>query len=247
MWRPFIRSGRVVALGAILILAACSDSDPDTATVGSSESGKSTGGDEGISPVDDGEAASPTTTAVSPEVAEAMDVAADFIEARDRRDLDATLALLSPDAAILDFGFRPRTPDEYAGLFMWMEILDWRWTLDQCSEAAAGAPIRVLCVHRTENEWSRAQGSEPVEGKLEFVVDDGLIVEVTADNRVWVEQVFRHWTMWLQQFHGDDLPTMIRLQTEDEPPGGPATTPEALDLYRIYVPEYVEWELASDG
>ncbi len=225
---------RAATAALVLITASCNSSDTTTA-VEAEQSSSTVETDQSATTV-------PGTTPATPESTRAIETATAFIEARDRLDLDATLALLSPDAAILDFGFWPRTPDEYAGLFEWMEILEWRWSLERCWEVVPEPPVRVTCVHNTENVWSRAQGSDPVRGELEFVIrDDGLIVEVTSDLGVWIDQVFRPWFSWLVESHEPQIPAMYRLNEQQNLTGGPATTPEALDLYRTYVPEYVEW------
>jgi hypothetical protein len=184
-----------------------------------------------------------TTSTVAPaETAEAIEATMAFVRARDSRDLDATLELLDPEAAIVDFGFWPRTPDEYAGLFEWMEILDWRWTLDECVVEVPEPVVRVTCTYLTENAWSRARELDPFQGKLEFVVEEnGLISEITSDHGTWNDQVFFPWFDWLDKNHEEDIPVMFRLDEQDNLTGGPATTSGALDLYRVRVPEYVEW------
>lgn len=141
----------------------------------------------------------------------------------------------------MTFGQWIRTPEEYRGLFEYWDIFHWRWTLDQCQEVVEGPPSRASCDYKVENDWSRAQGSDSVAGQLEFLVDDGLIVEVNRDTPGWGE-VVRGWFSWLERSHMEQIPVMFRLSDDGRLTGGPATTPEALDLYRTYLPEYLEWE-----
>ena len=230
-------AGRAAVVALLLILAACTDSDTDTAAEGEVSSTANQG-------AADDPSASPTTSEPSQE-ATAIEIATAFMEARDQRDIDTTLALLSADALVNDFARLPRAPDEYRGLFEWWEIFDWRWTLEECQELVAGPPIRVSCDFLVENEWSRAQGSDPVQGQLELLVDGGHIVEVNRDSPAWSE-VFRRWLSWLEQFHMEQIPVLYRLDDNGRIAGGPATTPEALDLFRDYLPEYIEWETANE-
>ncbi len=240
MKKRVVIRGVAATIAVLMILGACSGSDTSTGA----------GGD--ASPAD--QAAPPTTTGSTPETAsaddsvsetaQAVEIATEFFEARDQRDSDSMLLLLSPDATILDFGFWPRTPTEYPALLEWMAIFDWDTMLDECTQLAAGPPTRVLCTHRMENAWSRAQGSDPVPGEIEFLVDDGLIVEVVSDTGNW-RPVFVRQMDWLAQFHGDQISVMYRFDDEGNLTGGPATTPQALELFRQYLPEYLEWEAAK--
>ena len=178
------------------------------------------------------------------EAKQAVEIASAWFEARDRRDLDTTLALLSPDAEILDFGFWPRAPAEYEGLFAWMEILQWSWHLEAC-EVTAGPDITVSCTHLMENEWSRAQGVDPVPGTITLGVEDGAITRLNSDIGVWLERVFRPWESWVHRQYPEDVETMFRFDENGRFSGGPATDPEALALYRLRVSEYVD-ELTGD-
>jgi hypothetical protein len=177
---------------------------------------------------------------------QAVELALAFMDARDRRDADAILEMLSPDVVARDFGFWPRGYEDYPSLTEWMDIFDWRWTVDECTALPPGSSsdssTRVGCTHVMANEWSRAQGVDPVPGQITLLVEDGQIVELENDTGQWVPLVFAGWLEWLEREHPDDITVLYRHDDEGRPRGGPATDPEALDLYRRYVVEYVEFE-----
>lgn len=202
------------------------------------------------SATEEGDALGPSTSALATDSTDEpsdvetqpIEVATAFMKARDAYDVDTTLMLLSPDANILDFGAWPREPDEYRGLFDFWRIHNWSWEHQGCEEIATGPPTRVTCSYLIENDWTQAQSVDPVLGEHEFVVDsDGLISEVTRDFRNFRE-VFVQWFEWLESSHRSDIRTLYRFDEEGNLTGGPATTPEALELFRQYLPEYVEWE-----
>ncbi len=211
------------------------------------------GSGEAVEGVEDGQAlsggdvavAEPTDLAgatgatVSAETVQAINVAEAFMEARDKRDTDGLLALLDPDVVVHDFGRWTRTYDEYPALIEWMDIFDWRWDLQECSEVISGPPVRVACRHLMENDWSRAQGADPVAGQIDLVVDGDLIVEVDSDLGQWVPIVFAPWMDWLDDQHSADIPVLFLFDEDDNLKGGPATDPEALELYRQYRTEYI--------
>ena len=188
-----------------------------------------------------------TTTIDDSDTDEAIAISEAFMAAH--RDLDAAAiqTVTAPDASILEFGFWRRTPDEYDGLFQWMEILDWDWDVDDCAATSEGPPIRVRCSFMTENDWSRSRDLDPVPGVFDLVLDDGSIVEVVLDMRPSWRDVPSHWVEWLEQNHPEEIAVLFRFDDEGNLTGGPATGPEAITLYRIRVPEYVAAQTAAEA
>lgn len=169
-----------------------------------------------------------------------VELALGFMEARDLRDIDAAMSLLDPEAVIIDSGGGPRAVDEYAGLFEWMEVLDWRWIDVECVQTEAGQPAQVSCTFSMENDWSRARGPSPVEGKIQVSASGGVIDGVVLQlGNVWVEVVFSQFLNWVIQNHPADVEIMWRFD-EVGVLNGPSTSPEALDLFRLHTAEYVD-------
>ncbi len=223
-----------LALFVALALAACG-SDGATSQTAETESVGAPGTEEtGQEPAEDGEAADNDA-----ELAEAVALGDAFMAAHQNLDAAAIQAIADPDASILEFGFWRRTPDEYDGLFQWMEILDWAWFPEDCTVLSGQLPVRVQCPFEMTNAWSLSRDLEPVPGQFELAVEDGVIIEALIDRDSEWNDRFGHWGMWLEANHPDDIPVLFRSDDDGNLTGGPATDPDALALYETRIAEYI--------
>jgi hypothetical protein len=103
----------------------------------------------------------------------------------------------------------------------------------------------MLCFYEMANEWSRAQGVDPVPGTFELVVVDDVITEIVHEADESWGAVFSDWFEWLIDNHEDEIRTLFRFDDEDRFTGGPATDPDAIALYQQRVPEYVAFRTGS--
>lgn len=233
--------GSIFVLSALLI--ACGSDQIDDGVTGASETTAiAESGAEAEAPTETTEVASSEVLEVDPaETDQTLEIADAFMAARNEHDADALLALLNPDVVVHDFGRWPRTYDEYPALLEWFVIFNWQWDLQECVEVNSGPPVRILCTHLMENDWARAQQADPVPGQIELVIEDGLIIEVDSDTGEWVPKVYVPWFEWLVAEHEEDIPVLFRFDDANNLTGGPATDPEALELYRQYRVEYIEY------
>lgn len=234
----------VLALLVALGLAACGSDGATSQTSGTESVGATSDGDSESEDSDseNGEAADNEA-----EVAEAIALGDAFMAAHQDLDAAAVQAIADPDASILEFGFWRRTPDEYDGLFQWMEILDWAWFPEDCTVLSRQLPVRVQCPFEMTNAWSLTRDLDPVPGQFELAVEDGAIIEAVIDrDDEWADRA-GHWGMWLQENRPDDIPLLFRFDDDGNLTGGPATDPDALALYETTIAEYIADQEAAQA
>jgi hypothetical protein len=176
--------------------------------------------------------------------ADAEQIASRFIDARDSWDGDTARSLIADDAVIYDFAITGA--DGYLANSELERIFEWRFQLRLCSVTAVGPPASVTCTYDMRNALSEALAVGPFNGShFEFIVDNGLIQRVRhfVDYSLYEPQVVDVFWDWLDETHPGDS-GVIFLTTGD----GMAhrnTTPEALDLARQRIPEFVS-SVSSD-
>lgn len=204
---------------------------------------------------------------VSPEETQAQRIAEAYIQARDQFDVAAAIALLDPDAIVIDTPFV--TASGQAALFDFFKAVDWRWKVTSCDggrlDGSSGrvsneapTPTEIVCGYYSENAWSRAIAAGPITGQFRFAIRDGVITELYHDYDVvtWerdVISVFRAWvaaelpeidaSLWeIESFRrsGDaDLDLPRRLV--------PALTPRAIGAFAQATAAFVEGRPGVSG
>lgn len=172
------------------------------------------------------------TTTVTDEVDElsaAVALGGDFIRAVDDWDAPATVALLDPDAEISDL---IESIELYGSKHEWLEILNWRWTLDECTVTHDVPPIRVVCFYTHHNAWMDALGDDPVRNRYVFTITDGRITKV--DNLFFAFRGWSEFHFWVDANHPNDLDVMF-----DSNRSVPLFTPESLALWERNTAEFV--------
>jgi len=177
---------------------------------------------------------SPGNDVATPETP--LEVAEAFVNARDARDIETTLALLAPDVEIVND--LANEPEGYRTTFRRFEIMEWRTHLEECSVEQEGPPALVTCTYTHEGAWSQALGVGPYGGsRFIFRIEDGLITRVNNlfDTSEFSSQVWEVFAAWVSENHPDDV---LRLY-QDASQSGMLTTPEALDLLQQFTNEFV--------
>jgi hypothetical protein len=173
------------------------------------------------------------TTAETPP-GDAVDVAADFIKARDAWDSAKATTLLAPDAVLDDW---VDTVEDYPDTMAYFRATDSRFTLGECRQTNTGQPAEVSCTYTYENAWTNALGVGPYSGSsFEFVIADGLIQDLANnfDSSGFSDDVWDVFNSWIRLNHNPDLLVMY--------PDGcctPSHTPEAVVLWERYTNEFV--------
>lgn len=174
-----------------------------------------------------------------PDVVSPQTLAASYIEAQNAWDADAATALLAEDVNFVETVIALRSLEaNYANY----RAIDWRWTVEACTETAAGSATAVTCEYTHQNAWMRALGVEPIPGTYDFVVVDGEITELTHNfNGQLHLPVWRTVRDWVQENHPDDATTVFS-------PGQSSMrrTPESTALWTLYTKEFVE-SIAEGG
>ena len=165
-------------------------------------------------------------------------VARSYLEARATWDADAALDLFADDATIDDatIAFRETSTAEQASAFEFFQAVDWRETVEQCVETTSGPRSEVTCTYTFENAWTGAIGVEPITGSFDFIIADGLIVDLTHNfNLDDFGPVWSAVEDWLLGNHRDDAVNVMynagRTHSQK--------TPESLALWEQYTQEFV--------
>jgi hypothetical protein len=172
------------------------------------------------------------------ETRQAIDLAQEFVAARDRWDGEAVRALVADDAEIVGES-QVTAADDYLVNAEFERVTEWRFRDAECAATEVGPPIEVTCTYVMENAWSQALGVGPFTGSsFTVLIDDGQIQQVTHsfDVNLFSPQVFEVWVQWLNDTHSDDVDTMYDFT-------GPVpiahSTPEALNLQEQYTDEFI--------
>ena len=164
-------------------------------------------------------------------------IALGFVEAVDAWDGAALRALVADDAVIDDESVA--TADEYLANAEFDRATGWRRLDPRCTATAVGPPAEVTCTYTMQNAWSEALGVGPFTGSsFEFVIEDGLIHEVTHDVNVNVfsVQVWDVFKAWLSDSHPDDVSVMYDFSNGYELA---LQTPEAVALWEERTNEFI--------
>lgn len=158
-------------------------------------------------------------------VREAIATAEAYVEARNEWDDRTATNLLHPDAIIIDTPVV--TPADQEELLRFFEAVDWRWSVTECEEkrldgsvapdgesVSSSGAVEIVCQYLSENAWSRAVDTGPIEGQFRFAIEDGLITEMYHDYDVltWASEVTDVFRAWVD----NNAPASRTLIWEDE-------------------------------
>jgi len=173
----------------------------------------------------------------------ALDLANQFMAARDTWDGNAIRALVADNATINDFAVT--TPDDYIANADLERAMQWRYMQPGCSVSAVGPPIQVRCTYEMQNALSQAVGVGPFTGStFTLAIEDGKITQVdnAFDDSQPSSQSLAVFSTWLNDQHPGDEAKLF-----DTTPDGSSmrsTTPEAIALWQERIPEFEAVETA---
>lgn len=175
-----------------------------------------------------------TTVDVTPGTA--LDVALAFIDARNRYDGQALLSLLSPDATIFDVS---QDAGEYAAVAELERILGFEFQSVECNDTSIEGLLRAFCTFEFESAWSRALGLGPVgENNMRIIVEDGQIQDLFVQlNFPVLDEMQTAFASWLLANHPEAL--VVMFSPDAEFVNVPILTPESIELFEQYTPEYL--------
>lgn len=178
----------------------------------------------------------------SPAAAEPIEIAHEFIDARNEYDGARVASLFEPDA---DLAFEVvDSVSGYPALAELERAIGWEYQVGNCTEephAFFEGWVLVNCPYQSENDWSRALGMGPFGGQSNFqlMIADGKIQNLFNDmDFKEFQPVFGEFSAWLETTHPQDVPTMLDLQA-GAPLYVPYVTPDAIELWERHTDEFV--------
>lgn len=162
-----------------------------------------------------------------------IDIANEYMEARNAFDAERADALMSADATLMD---APRmSRDELAQGFEALRVYDAQWEPFECN-SKPGATL-VTCDYSLETNLSRIVGHTPVTGSILFLVEQGQITSLVHNFNYddYGTNVFEKFLTWL----GTEHPGAIeQVYVERDGAMSPNLEPEALAQLKGYIEEY---------
>jgi hypothetical protein len=185
-----------------------------------------------------------TVAPPSPEAAAAVQIARDFVVARDTWDGDQVRALLADDAVIDDFSLE--AVDDYGTRADFERIMKWRFQHPRCTATEVGPPTAVTCTYLMSNALTTALGVGPFTGSS-FVLEvaDGQIQRVAHefDFSQYGPNAFDVLWEWLDGTHPGD--TAVMFETDASGDADVVLTPEAMALFEQRIPEFEAVQIAG--
>lgn len=161
------------------------------------------------------------------------DIVNQYMEARNAYDSERASALMSDDAFLLDV---PRMSREELDLgFESLRVYGMQFVPFDCTNRSGSTLVR--CTYQMNSRLSEIVGFGAVEGRIQFLVDDGLITTLVHDFNFddYAPNVFEPYVQWLD----DEQPGVSeQLFVVDGGVITPILTPAALDLAQRYLDEY---------
>ncbi len=124
-------------------------------------------------------------------------IARAYVDARNDRDATAALALLSPEATVVEFPVI-RGVAELPAAFEYLDLVDERVTVVAC-DPSQDAPEVVVCSYEMTNRLVEQTVTASIPGELRVTVDNGRIIgiENAIDSEIYESAVIRPWFEWL--------------------------------------------------
>lgn len=162
-----------------------------------------------------------------------VDIANQYMEARNTFDAEKAGALMSADASVVDVPRMDR--NELAAGFAALKVYEASFDPYTCTNTA-GTTL-VTCAYSFDTNLSRIVGYGPVEGTIRLLVEDGMITSLVHSFNFddYAPNVFEKFAVWLGTEHPEEFDQVYADK------GGvlsPITTPEALAQLGSYIEEY---------
>ncbi|HJU52299.1 MAG TPA: hypothetical protein VJ815_08210 [Acidimicrobiia bacterium] len=161
------------------------------------------------------------------------DVASQYMEARNAYDPERAGTLMSDDAFLLDVH---RMSQEELDLgFESLRVYGMRYTPFECTNRAGSTLVR--CTYQMDSRLSEIVDYPLVEGRIEFLVEDGLITSLVHDFNFadYAPNVFDPYIKWLEDEHPG---AREQLFVVDDGVITPILTEASLDLAARYLEAY---------
>lgn len=162
-----------------------------------------------------------------------IDIANEYMEARNAFDAERAGALMADDATLVD---APRmNRNELAQGFEALRVYDAQWEPFECTNKP-GATL-VTCDYVLETNLSRIVGHTPVAGSILFLVEEGQITSLVHNFNYddYGTNVFGKFLTWL----GTEHPGAIeQVYVERDGVMSPNLEPDALAQLKGYIAEY---------
>ena len=161
------------------------------------------------------------------------DVAEQYMEARNAYDSERASALMSDDAFVLDVHRMSR--EELDLGFESLRVYGMQYTPFDCTNRAGSTLVR--CTYQMDSRLSEIVGYPPVEGRIEFLVEDGRITSLVHDFNFadYAPTVFDPYIEWLEEQHPG---AREQLFVVDDGVVTPILTEASLALAASYLDEY---------
>jgi hypothetical protein len=173
----------------------------------------------------------------------AVDIANQFMTARDSWDADTLTALVADGAVISDFAVT--TPADYVANADFERAMQWRFLQPDCIVNAVGPPVEVRCTYVMQNELTRVLGTGPYGGSsFTLLVDDDRIQQITNDFDFsdYSREVLDEFVTWLEANHPNQVEAM--LGTAQSGKSVRVTTRESIQLWQERTAEFAAIQTA---
>jgi hypothetical protein len=162
-----------------------------------------------------------------------VEVATQYLEARNTYDSERASALMTDDAFLLDVHRMSRQELELG--FESLRVYGMRFASFECVNRP-GSTV-VTCTYEMDSRLSEIVGFPPVEGRIQFLVENGRITSLVHDFNFddYAPNVFEPYIEWLEEEHPG---AKEQLFVVDEGVITPILTEESLGLADSYLDEY---------
>ena len=162
-----------------------------------------------------------------------VDIANQYMEARNAFDAEKAGALMSADATVVDAPRMGR--NELQQGFQALRVYEAKWDPFECANKP-GTTL-VTCDYSLETNLSRIVGHSPVEGSILLLVEDGQITSLVHNFNYddYAPNVFEKFLTWL----GSEHPGAIEeVYVDRDGAMSPNLEPASLSRLAAYIEEY---------
>ena len=162
-----------------------------------------------------------------------VEVATQYLEARNAYDSERASALITDDAFLLDVHRMTRQELELG--FESLRVYGMQFVTFDCDNQAGSTLVR--CTYQLGSRLSEIVGFPPVEGRIQFLVENERITSLVHDFNFddYAPNVFEPYIEWLEEEHPG---ATKQLFVVDEGVITPILTEESLALADSYLDEY---------
>ena len=162
-----------------------------------------------------------------------VEVANSYMEARNAYDAERAGALMTDDAFLVDV--HRMTREELELGFESLRVYGMRFDPFDCANRT-GSTL-VTCSYQMDSRLSQIVGFPPVEGRIQFLVENGRITSLVHDFNFdeYAPTVFEPYIEWLEEEHPG---VKEQLFVVEDGVVTPILTDSSLDLAERYLDEY---------